>query len=57
MKVAGGMLMAIGSLLAVISLLYQNDTGNSSPLTIVLGVIIFFIGLVVFNMKPKDKKE
>lgn len=57
MKVAGGMLMAIGSLLAVISLLYQDDTGNSSPLTIVIGVIIFFVGLVVFNMKPKDKKE
>ena len=40
MKVAGGLLMAIGAILAVMTVLFQNDTGKSSPLTIVVGIIL-----------------
>lgn len=57
MKVAGGLLMAIGAILAVLTILFQNDTGKSSPLTICVGIVILVAGIVVFNIKPKDKKD
>lgn len=57
MKVAGGLLMAIGAILAVLTILFQNDTGKSSPLTICVGIVILVVGIVVFNIKPKDKED
>lgn len=57
MKVAGGLLMAIGAILSVLTILFQNDTGKSSPLTICVGIVILIAGIVVFNIKPKDKKD
>ncbi|MDE5619114.1 MAG: hypothetical protein K2O29_04695 [Ruminococcus sp.] len=57
MKVAGGLLMAIGAILAVLTILFQNDTGKSSPLTVCVGIVLLVAGIVVFNVKPKDKKD
>lgn len=57
MKVAGGLLIAIGAILAVLTILFQNDTGKSSPLTVCVGIVILVAGIVVFNVKPKDKKD
>lgn len=55
MKIAGGLLMAIGAILTIVTFLFQSDTGKSSPLTICCGVILFIIGIIIFNFKPKDK--
>ena len=57
MKIAGGLLMAIGAILTIVTFLFQSDTGKSSPLTICCGVILFIIGIIIFNFKPKDKKD
>ncbi len=57
MKVAGGLLMAIGAILAVTTVLFQNDTGNSIPLTICGGIVLLIIGIIIFNTKSKDKKD
>lgn len=57
MKIAGGLLMAIGAILAVASFLFQNDTGKSSPLTICGGIVLLIIGIIIFNIKSKDKKD
>lgn len=57
MKVAGGLLMAIGAILVVLTILFQNDTGKSSPLTVCVGIVLLVAGIVVFNVKPKDKKD
>lgn len=57
MKFAGGLLIAIGAILTAVTFLFQNDTGKSSPLTIVLGIIIFVVGIVVFNKKSNGKKD
>ena len=56
MKVAGGLLMAIGAILTVMTILFQNDTGKTSPLTICCGIILFIVGIILFNTKPKDRK-
>ncbi len=56
MKVAGGLLMAIGAILAVLNILYY-DTGRANPLTICVGIILFIVGIVLFNTKPKNKKD
>ena len=53
MKVAGGLLMAIGAILVVLTILFQNDTGKSSPLTVCVGIVLLVAGIVVFNVKPK----
>jgi len=55
MKIAGGLMMTIGAILAVSTILFQNDTGKSSPLTIFLGIIFVVAGIVIFNIKPKNK--
>ncbi|MBR1384095.1 MAG: hypothetical protein IJ555_09880 [Ruminococcus sp.] len=57
MKVAGGLLLVIGLMLAAITFMYQNDTGRSSPFTLIVGIIIAVVGIVVITMKPKDKKD
>ena len=57
MKVAGGLLMAIGAILAVLNILYQNDTGRANPLAICGGIVLLIIGIVIFNIKSKDKKD
>ncbi len=57
MKIAGGLLMAIGAILAVTTVLFQNDTGKSSPLTICGGIVLLIIGIIIFNIKSKDKKD
>lgn len=57
MKVAGGLLIAIGAILAVLNILYQNDTEKSNPLIICVGIILIVIGIVIFNIKSKNKKE
>ncbi len=57
MKVAGGLLMAIGAILAVLNILYQNDTEKSNPLIICVGIILIVIGIVIFNIKSKNKKD
>ena len=57
MKVAGGLLMAIGAILAIMNILYQNDTGKANPLTICCGIVLLIIGIVIFNIKPKNKKD
>ncbi len=55
MKVAGGMLMGLGAMMVALAFMYNNSTGKSSPMMVILGILLFFIGLVLFNIKPKDK--
>ena len=56
MKVAGGLLMVIGAILAILNILYY-DTGRANPLTICCGIVLLIIGIVIFNIKPKNKKD
>lgn len=56
MKVAGGLLIAIGAILAILNILYY-DTGRANPLTICVGIVILIAGIIIFNVKPKDKKD
>lgn len=54
MKVAGGLLMALGGFWVIMNILYQNDTGNKlDPLSVLIGIALFVVGLIVFNIKSK----
>lgn len=57
MKLAGGLLMIIGGGLAALTFAYQNDTGRSSALELILGIILFVVGIIVFNANPKKKDK
>lgn len=57
MKVAGTLLAIIGFGLAAITFMFQNDTGKSSPLELLIGIALGIIGIVLINTKPKDKKN
>ena len=57
MKVARGLLMVIGTILVIMNILYQNDMGKSSPLTICCGIVLLILEIVIFNIKPKNKKD
>ena len=57
MKVAGGLLTIIGLFLAVTAFLYQNDTGKSSPLELYGGLALVILGIIIFCLKPKGKKN
>ncbi len=53
MKLAGGLLLAIGAIMAATSIMYQNDTGRSAGLELIGGIVIAVIGIILFNVKPK----
>lgn len=55
MKLAGGLLMIIGGGLAALTFMYQNDTGRSSPLELLLGIVLLVVGIILFNTHPKKK--
>lgn len=57
MKVAGGLLLALGGIFIAVAVMFGQDTGRSSPGTMILGIIILVIGIVLFNIKPKDKNK
>lgn len=54
MKIAGTLLSIIGFGLAALTFMFQNDTGKSSPLELVIGIALGIIGIVLINKKPKD---
>lgn len=57
MKVAGTLLVIIGFGLAVLTFMFQNDTGKSSPMELVIGIVLGIVGILLINKKPKNKNK
>ena len=55
MKVAGGLLLALGGILIAVAIMLGNETGRSSPGTMIIGVILLVLGLIVCMLKPKGR--
>lgn len=56
MKVAGSLLSVLGIIFVLLNILYQNSTGrNADGKALLIGVAMFIVGIVLYNIKLKNK--
>lgn len=57
MKIAGGILMALGGIMVALAAMYTQDTGRNSPMTVILGIIFAVAGIVILTSNKNSNKD
>jgi uncharacterized membrane protein len=54
MKIAGGLLIAVGAAMAI---LFQQSNGKFETVPTLIGIVVIVLGIIAFASKPKSKND